>query len=519
MLVSELIKSALRLINVPGKGATLSPGETQEAFEVLKHMVWDWGISSLSSQTVEKQFYPLIGGQYEYRIGFGVDGADLDVDRFISPVPYAIVDAFIRKGGTVSAYGNVNQRFKSQYANTATELDDWNVSPDTTRWSFSDNKANWSGALDADGILFLSTQDPMISNTFTQEAGSTFQLEIKIDTCDDAKVTVLLDNSGQSFSYTAAGTYRETITTKETSSTVIVRTEVETQNGRGYQVVDVGSNKTTASATGLANDATEYTATIAVDGGTAQALTIVGSTAQTYATLLSQIASQVTGLASGTAALTNNGDLYIISNSFGTSSSISITDTDLFSTLTDYAAINTAVAGIGGDETAHTVKVDHVKFYNRNKRSVYRLDDSGYDCDLEIIDNRTYNRLINKWNGTGLPDYLYYERDYPMPVIRFDCPPENGDILVIDVIKNDLIPDTVDEELRIHREHLRCVRYNLAVEMAPEYEEANLPKYVTDTAKHTLSKLKSGNKRKVNNRVDKALLRRGGNAYNINKGW
>ena len=88
----------------------------------------------------------------------------------------------------------------------------------------------------------------------------------------------------------------------------------------GSQIVDVGGAKAGATATGLANDATSYTYTIAVDGGAAQTINVTGSTAQTYTNLITQINTDVTG---ATVSLVG-GNLKFISGTNGARSSISI---------------------------------------------------------------------------------------------------------------------------------------------------------------------------------------------------
>lgn len=110
----------------------------------------------------------------------------------------------------------------------------------------------------------------------------------------------------------------------------------------GSQEVDVGGAITGGSATGLANDATVYTATVTVDGG-GDAISIVGSAAQTYTTLITELDADTTG---GTWSLIG-GNLVCTSSTTGESSTIAITDTDLFLTLTDFVAINAAVPGDG----------------------------------------------------------------------------------------------------------------------------------------------------------------------------
>jgi hypothetical protein len=112
----------------------------------------------------------------------------------------------------------------------------------------------------------------------------------------------------------------------------------------GYQIVNVGGAKIGASATGLANDSTNYTATVVIDGVTKN-VAVTGSTAQTYTTLLSQINTDL-----GSAGTTTlfEGNLKITSATTGASSTVAITDgvtNLLFGTLTNYHSILSAVAG------------------------------------------------------------------------------------------------------------------------------------------------------------------------------
>ena len=90
------------------------------------------------------------------------------------------------------------------------------------------------------------------------------------------------------------------------------------------------------------NDATVYTASVVVDGCGSQPIAVTGSAAQTYTTLLSELNTDTTG---GTWSITG-GNLLLTSDTTGLSSAIAITDTDLFSTLTDFVAVNAAVDGV-----------------------------------------------------------------------------------------------------------------------------------------------------------------------------
>jgi hypothetical protein len=145
-------------------------------------------------------------------------------------------------------------------------------------------------------------------------------------------------------------------------------------NAGGYQVIDVAAVQTASSSTGLspdtagyqevlfvyqklttdytalANNATAYTATITVDG-VAIPVSIAGSAAQTFATLITALNSALGAAAS--AALTggnepNTGNLRITSSTTGAASSVSIVNTGthpLFSSMVNFYQVNPAVAG------------------------------------------------------------------------------------------------------------------------------------------------------------------------------
>jgi len=115
----------------------------------------------------------------------------------------------------------------------------------------------------------------------------------------------------------------------------------------GRQMVDVGGAKTGASSTGLANDATTYGMLVTIDG-VGKNVSVVGSAAQTYTTLLSEINTDLG--AAGTASLVA-GNLSIISATTGASSSVAISNVAntasvaLCSTLTNFRAVIPAEAG------------------------------------------------------------------------------------------------------------------------------------------------------------------------------
>jgi hypothetical protein len=113
----------------------------------------------------------------------------------------------------------------------------------------------------------------------------------------------------------------------------------------GYQEVTFSAPTIGNSPTGLANSATAYTATVVIDGVTKN-VSVVGSAAQTFTTLLAEINTDLSG--AGTASLSSTVALRITSASTGPNSVVAITDTGanhLFASLTNFSAISTAVAG------------------------------------------------------------------------------------------------------------------------------------------------------------------------------
>jgi hypothetical protein len=114
-----------------------------------------------------------------------------------------------------------------------------------------------------------------------------------------------------------------------------------TAESPGQQVVDLDGTAVGAGATGLLDDATEYTAEIAVDGFPS-AISVIGEDAQTFDELIAVINLQIAG---GEIDINGGANLQVISFTQGLASTVEITDTDLFSTLTNFVEIQAAVDG------------------------------------------------------------------------------------------------------------------------------------------------------------------------------
>ena len=124
----------------------------------------------------------------------------------------------------------------------------------------------------------------------------------------------------------------------------------------GYQVVDTGGGHVGGDATGLTNDGTDYTADVVIDSVT-YPVSAIGSANQTYTLLLGTINAAIG--ANGLAAIVS-GNIRVTSSSTGISSTVAITDTGanhLFASLTGFVAIDAAVDGTTTNYTA-TITID-----------------------------------------------------------------------------------------------------------------------------------------------------------------
>lgn len=163
----------------------------------------------------------------------------------------------------------------------------------------------------------------------------------------------------------------------------------------GYEEVAFSVSKVGADSTGLANDATVYTATVTVDG-TPYPVTVTGSAAQTFTTLASQITADLTG---ATTSITG-GKLRITSATTGVTSTIVITDGTLFSSLTDFLVISAPVDGTGAGMNltvqpkplAANITIDGVTIENVNFGNT---DNSFTNTDMVGVINTAFGSTVS----------------------------------------------------------------------------------------------------------------------------
>lgn len=126
---------------------------------------------------------------------------------------------------------------------------------------------------------------------------------------------------------------------------------LELEKVAGFATLSFGPlPKAGGTPTGLKNDTTTYTASVAVDG-TPVAVSVAGNAAQTFTALVAELNTDLG--ANATAALVG-GDIVITSATTGETSTVVVTDTDLFSSVkgTNYKLISNR------SEKGHTKYLD-----------------------------------------------------------------------------------------------------------------------------------------------------------------
>lgn len=163
----------------------------------------------------------------------------------------------------------------------------------------------------------------------------------------------------------------------------------------GVQNVSFGITKVGGDPSGLTNDTTVFDATIAVDGGGAQSINIIGQESQTFTAVLAQINQDLTGASIAIVA----GDLLVTSDTLGASSTILIVDNTLFTALTNFSAVDSAVAGTGSG-AADFIELPHTSFSINLTKDIFQDDTISGDR------RRTFNIHGNRIVGGDIASNL-----------------------------------------------------------------------------------------------------------------
>lgn len=163
---------------------------------------------------------------------------------------------------------------------------------------------------------------------------------------------------------------------------------------------------------------------------------------------------------------------------------------------------------------AFTGSLEQVSVRDVTKSERTELIGRGSDYKVEVVDQKHYNNRFSKGTG-GRPYEILFSRAWPLAELRFDNAPSAGDKLVMDVTVNRIGLEQVTDQIRMHDDAIRFLRYQLAYEMAPEYGKTLSPSAIR-VLNRSRRQLQAGNARLNNLRVDGALRNR--RSFDVNRG-
>lgn len=133
--------------------------------------------------------------------------------------------------------------------------------------------------------------------------------------------------------------------------------------------------------------------------------------------------------------------------------------TEVIETFSLNTGVSTYTIGTGGDfNTARPVKLRAV---------TYSLGNDTFDQDLEILDMEEYAYQNDK-TTVGYPKRVYYNANYPLASMIFHPVPSAGSVKIYS--EKPLSTFTsINDTVVMPPGYERALKYNLAVEIAPEY--------------------------------------------------
>lgn len=143
-------------------------------------------------------------------------------------------------------------------------------------------------------------------------------------------------------------------------------------------------------------------------------------------------------------------------------------------------------------------------------------DSSDFDHPVNIITQDKYGSISDK-TTQGRPFQLYYDPEYTLGKINLYYVPDDTETLHFDSWKPLPQITAVTDDLALPLEYERFLKYQLALDIAPEYEQ-KVSEEVVFALKEAKTSIKQMNVQPVPlMKVDNALTGRGGR-YDINSG-
>lgn len=150
--------------------------------------------------------------------------------------------------------------------------------------------------------------------------------------------------------------------------------------------------------------------------------------------------------------------------------------------------------------------------------------ESGMDYQVNSMTLKQYQNIPNKGN-VAIPSRYYYEKNYPLGTINFDCAPSLGDSIIIKSLTslNDYVKSlTLSTEIELPSGYANAIMLNLCVEIAPEYGQ-ELPASIGALALKAMRQIKKNNSRDLRLTMDSGLTAQTNRGnfgfYDINNGY
>jgi hypothetical protein len=151
--------------------------------------------------------------------------------------------------------------------------------------------------------------------------------------------------------------------------------------------------------------------------------------------------------------------------------------------------------------------------------SVFIRDSNNNDYQLQVINDQQYGKITIKSTESNYPRYLYYRPNYPLGQINLWPVPDAAYTLFMNVWSQIGTFAALTTSVSLPDGYQRCLEYNLAVELAPEYQIPSTFALIQQQAIASKSNLKTVNTIEVPVRVsDTSFIGRRGRYYNINSG-
>lgn len=168
---------------------------------------------------------------------------------------------------------------------------------------------------------------------------------------------------------------------------------------------------------------------------------------------------------------------------------------------------NYTIGSAGTFNTVRPLKIEHA----------YTRDSNGTDYPLTIIDQSRWNDICTK-TTQGRPEVILYDPQTTLGKVYLYPTPETAYTLYIDSWKPIAQIPTSASTITLPPGYERALKYNLAIELAPEYG-VSVTDEVAVIAKESKAEIVNINAKESVSKIDGALLYNGGSVSNINRGF